>query len=508
MSKLPSTGLLAALLAAAWPARAAAGRQPLEYAFTIWDWTRDYRDLGRFRARVDELRAMGFNTVELSVAWKDVQPEASDRFRWDATDARVDAVLGEGLRLRVRINFAYAHPWPKWVEPQLATRFDGKRPAKLMTIFDENLNALEDAAAQAIAAHYRGRGIEWCPVFGVHTEAKLSSWLSYEPAAREAFRAWLRWRYGTLAALSEAWGRDFEAWQAVQPPVLGHTDREPDLRAAACDWMAFREEAIARRLAQLLAAVRRGDPAASTSVVLGESFRRGSAQMANLGYRAYSRHADRVVFAYDFNWHGPQGRDEAALSLAIMRGVSGKPTVFEFGGPAMVERNGYTDADMVFIGRLALDEGAAGLNMCNYCYTDEPLAAFPHLEVLARDVAARNARPPSPAPKATSLYYVSKWANYLFRHPRSEWLHERQFAPYRRLRARGLRPRIVSDANLLEEPLGGYTRLYVAPPLVVEARAAARLRELADTMATVPPDPLAEATILEQQGTTTRRAPR
>lgn len=496
--------VLWALLLTACAARVAggadgpAGRPRVEYAFTIWDWVKNYRDIDRFRRLVRQLKATGFNTIELSVAWKDVQPEARGKFHWAYTDARVHHVRSQGLRLRVRINFSYAHPWPKWVRPQLAVRHDGKQPATIMTIFDDELNAMQIAAAEAIVAHYKGRGIEWCPVFGVHTEVKLSSWLSYEPPARAAFRKWLRGRYGSLPALGRAWGKRFAAWDRVQPPVCRSTGREGDLSAESCDWIAFREASIAAKTNGLLAAVRRADPGAPTSVILGESFRRGSAAMANLAYQPYSRHADRVVFAYDFNWHGSKHREAAATSLEIMQGVSGKPTVFEFGGPSMIERNEYTDDDMVVIGRLALRSGAVGLNMCNYCYTDKPPSAFGHLKALAREVARLNASPPKPRARPTRLYYVSKWAHYALRDARSEWAHEKQFAPYRRLRAKGLALRIISDDNLLTEDFDGITQIHVAPPLVIDSRAADRLRELGRRIKLDPPDAPAGAAVLRR----------
>lgn len=481
------------------PGAEGAVRPPaIEYAYTLWDWTRNYRDFARFREHVGQVKAAGFNTVELSVAWKDIQPKGEGKFAWASADRRVSHVLGQGLRLRIRVNFAYAHPWPKWVHPQLAERFDGQRPAVILTAFDERLNALEAAATEAIAARYRGKGIDWCPVFGVHTEHKLSSWLSYEPAARTAFRRWLRQRYGTLARLNAAWGTAFADWPSVEPPIVRPTGRKPDLSARSCDWIAFREESIAAKVAGLLDAVRRGDPEARTSVVLGESYRRGSANMANLAYRPYSLHADRVVFAHDFAWHKSEGPAAAAITTAIMRGITGKPVLFEFGGIGLLERDGYTDAQMVAIGRAALDAGAAGLNMCNYCYTDKPLSAFPHLKTLGGLVAQLNARPPTPRPKPTQLYYVSKWASYCLRDPRSEWVHETQFAPYRALRARGILPRIISDDNLLAEDFGAETRIYVAPPLVIEARAARRLRELGQRIPLVPPDPLTGAAVLER----------
>lgn len=506
MKQLLSAMLIAWSLAgiARAAGRAAPGPRRIEYALTIWDWCRNYRDLARFHRLVEQACAIGFNTIELSVAWKDIQPRRQGEFDWDHTDRRVSCVLDKGLRLRVRVNFSYARPWPAWVRPVLAEGPDGKRAAVIMTIFDDELNALQVAATRGIVDHYRDKGIEWCPVFGVHTEHKLSSWLSYEPPARVAFRAWLRKRYGSREALARAWGRAKPPtrWDDLHPPVVRPTGRSPDLRAETCDWIAFREEAVAAKVAGLLAAVRAADPRAATSVILGESYRRGSANMTNLAYRPYSRRADRVIFAYDFTWHGRGDREASAVSLAILRGITGKPTVFEFGGPAMIERNEYTDDDLTHIGRLVLAAGAAGLNLCNYSYTDKPLTAFPHVSALAAEVARRNAAAKPAAAEPAELYYLSKWASYCLRDPRDEWVHRKQLAAYRAMGARAARVRIVSDDNLLEEAFPRVSGVHVAPPLVIDARAAERLRALAGRAALDPPHALTGAAVLD------RRAPR
>lgn len=133
---------------AAWPT--------IEYAYEIWDWVADYRDFDRFRARVAEAREIGFNTIEISVPWKNVQPKRDGVLEWTETDRRINHVLATGLALRVRINHSYAHPWPDWAKPELSTRHDGKQPTAFMTIFDDELNRLQDRITRAVAARYRG----------------------------------------------------------------------------------------------------------------------------------------------------------------------------------------------------------------------------------------------------------------------------------------------------------------------------------------------------------------
>ncbi len=461
----------------AWPA--------IEYAFEIWDWVADYRDDARFCARLEQARQAGFNTIEISIPWKDVQPEKDGPYDWALADQRVNRVLSLGLALRVRINFSYAHPWPAWVQPQLSTRHDGKAIEGFMTVFDGELNRLQAEAARAMAAHYRGRGIEWAPVFGMHTEVKFGDWLGYEPAGKQAFRAWLKQRYGTLDGLGEAWLTRLADWQAVEPPIPQPTKGQPDLDQRVVDWIAFREDALADKMSQLVAAVRQGDPDARTIVMLGESHRRESAAMANLAYGRYSRAANRVLHSYDFFWHGPKNRDAAGLATDIMRGVTGKPVVFEIDGPVLFDQFGYSNDDLYEIGRMALDHGAAGLNVANFCYADKPLSAFPFMARLGEHIRSLKGRSTSPVTSAKRWYYVSKWANYLYREP-TEWVHDRQFASYSALSREPSRLRIVTDENILEEDSAGLEEIHIAPPLIIDDRVARRIEELSEHTKVIP----------------------
>ena len=88
--------------------RQASGDGPrLEYAYEILDWVPKYKDLNQFKALVDEAEGIGFNTIEISVAWKDIEPSRGN-FQWDYVDQRIQYILGKGLKLRTRINFSYA----------------------------------------------------------------------------------------------------------------------------------------------------------------------------------------------------------------------------------------------------------------------------------------------------------------------------------------------------------------------------------------------------------------
>jgi beta-galactosidase GanA len=70
----------------------------------------------------------------------------------------------------------------------------------------------------------------WEPMNEPHQWVDLAKspvgWFCYCPASRLKFRSWLDKRYGSLEALSEAWGRHHNEWEEVRPPTwrFGYTD--------------------------------------------------------------------------------------------------------------------------------------------------------------------------------------------------------------------------------------------------------------------------------------------
>ena len=100
------------------------------------------------------------------------------------------------------------------------------------------------------------------------------------------------------------------------PPVPKPTHGQPDTSAASIAWIGFREQVWRDAMRRFNSCARAGDPNAKTSAPLGESFRRGSAQMSNLDYFGLSRGADQIVHSYDFFWHIKDEPWHAAAAVA------------------------------------------------------------------------------------------------------------------------------------------------------------------------------------------------
>lgn len=436
--------LIAAGLLGARPAR--------EAAFDLWDWTPPCRDIAAFRVWARDLKSIGVNRVEISAPWNVLEPQRGVYDLRFVTE-RLAVARSLGMGMRIRINSYYAGAVPKWLECDLWQDPQGHTPMAIPSITDPRFWEAYSALCTRLARECRGQDVLFSPFIGVHAELKWADWWSYDPSTLALWRK-------SIAAPRPEWLRRVvgDAPLPERPPVPKATAGAPDRDPAAMACIAFREECWREAVRRFVRAVRAGDPGARVSVPLGESFRRQSAQMANLDYWGLSRGAAQVVHSYDFFWHAGEPAWHAAAAVASFRGITGLPVVFEFDGPVLQEKHGYTEDALLRILDEALDAGA-GWKAANYSYQERLPSTWSWLTEAGRR-AARAAPEKRVADADTTLLFLSKWANYAYREP-TEWLHEAQFGAWRMLRDLGVPVRIVCEDNL-NEPLHRYRSLYVA----------------------------------------------
>jgi Beta-galactosidase len=87
------------------------------------------------------------------------------------------------------------------------------------------------------------------------------------PASLAGFRAWLRGRYRSLAALNAEWGTHYAGWTDVQPELTRAAMRRTDGNFGAwSDFKAWMDVAFARALRAGTAAIHRADPRARSAI--------------------------------------------------------------------------------------------------------------------------------------------------------------------------------------------------------------------------------------------------
>ena len=270
----------------------------------------------RWGKDLDQIKADGFNTVKTWVDWATAEPHPGEY-----NFANLDLLLGlaqeRGLRVIVQV---YLDSAPDWVGQRYP---DGRFVDRSGAVIDSQAapgycidhNGVRAEVVKFLAALSQDAN-KSPALYGwdVWSEPHVINWADFPylynpefcfcPSSQARFRAWLKEKYGTLAALNAAWYRRFERWEQVEPPrastILSYTDY--------LDWRAFIDDKLAGDLRTRLQAIRSADqthPVTSHAAVPGlftsptdgfgepDDFKMSETADA-FGTSLYPKHADSV----------------------------------------------------------------------------------------------------------------------------------------------------------------------------------------------------------------------
>ncbi len=223
----------------------------------------------RWGKDLDQIKAVGFNTVKCWVDWATAEPRPGE-LHFQSLDLIMRLAAERGLRVIVQI---YLDSAPDWVGERYP---DGK-------YVDRSGAVIESQAAPGFCVDHPGVRAEIvkfiealsrqanrsAALYGwdVWSEPHVINWARfpylvrpeycYCPHTQARFREWLKSRYSTLDALNAAWYRGFERWDQVTPPrqstILSYTDY--------IDWRNFIDDKLAGDLKLRVDAVRSADHA-------------------------------------------------------------------------------------------------------------------------------------------------------------------------------------------------------------------------------------------------------
>ncbi|MEJ2007926.1 MAG: beta-galactosidase [Acidobacteriota bacterium] len=221
----------------------------------------------RWGKDLDQIKAVGFNTVKCWVDWATAEPKAG-QFDFRNLNLLLRLAQERGLRVIVQI---YTDSAPDWVGQRYPdARFVDRSGAVIdsqaapgFCIDDE---AVRDEVVKFIGALSQDAN-RHSSLFGwdVWSEPHLVNWADFSYLknpefcycryTQARFRRWLQAKYKTLDALHKAWYRGFTRWDDVTPPrfstILSFTDY--------LDWRAFITDKLAADLKTRVDAVRSAD---------------------------------------------------------------------------------------------------------------------------------------------------------------------------------------------------------------------------------------------------------
>jgi beta-galactosidase len=227
----------------------------------------DSSSAARWGKNLDQIKAVGFNTVKCWVDWATAEPKPG-QFDFRNLDLLQRLAQERGLRVIVQI---YTDSAPDWVGQRYPdARFVDRSGAVINSqaapgycIDDE---AVRNEVVKFIEALSQDANRDRA-LYGwdVWSEPHLVNWAGFDylknpefcycSYTQARFRKWLQAKYQTLGALNKAWYRGFTSWDDVTPPrfstILSFTDY--------LDWRAFITAKLAADLKTRVDAVRSAD---------------------------------------------------------------------------------------------------------------------------------------------------------------------------------------------------------------------------------------------------------
>ncbi|TAM82233.1 MAG: hypothetical protein EPN47_09830 [Acidobacteria bacterium] len=222
---------------------------------------------GRWGSDLDQIKAVGFNTVKCWVDWATAEPKPG-QFDFQNLNLLLRLAQERGLRVIIQI---YTDSAPDWVGQRFPdARFVDRSGAVIdsqaapgFCIDDESVRNEVVKFIEALSQDAN----RYDALYGwdVWSEPHLVNWAGFDYLqnpefcycryTQSRFREWLQAKYQTLEALNHAWYRGFASWDDVAPPrfstILSFTDY--------LDWRDFITAKLAADLKTRVDAVRSAD---------------------------------------------------------------------------------------------------------------------------------------------------------------------------------------------------------------------------------------------------------
>ncbi|WP_433304400.1 beta-galactosidase [Actinoplanes sp. CA-030573] len=274
-----------------------------------------------WREDVTLMRSLGVDLVAINVfGWSEVEPRPGE-YDFKRLDSVIELLHQHEIRINLGTATASPPPWLTARHPEVlpvaadgTTRHPGGRQAYCPSspIFRERSLALVEQIAQRYGRHPA------VALWHVSNELGCHNALCYCPASAEAFRGWLRDRYGTIAALNEAWGTAFWSqrygdWTEVGPPLAVLSLRNP---AQALDFQRFSSDQVLEQYRSEVAVLRAyTDVPITTNLMV-------TAHIRNLNYWSWAPHLDVVANDHYLDHRLADPAAELSFAADLTRGLA------------------------------------------------------------------------------------------------------------------------------------------------------------------------------------------
>lgn len=310
-----------------------------------------------WRADLQQIKDLGFNTVRTWVEWATCEPEPG-RYNFDNLHLLMRIANEVGLKVFIQI---YVDSAPDWVAQRYPfALFEAQNGDKVQPQSAPGACIDNKVVEDAILNFYSKTAevaVSYPNFFGwdLWSEPHIINWASidYIPnvqfcfcdATRARFREWLKKKYNSLENINAAWYRNFTDWTQVEAPrfstILSYTD--------FIDWKTFIYEKLTEDMAARYNAIRKVD---TTHLITAHAVGASLFQSPHVGAGA----TDDFLMARPLDYYGvslypKHNHPQNAWSLTTLR------TVMDFTRSANREKGGW------YVGELQAGLGTIALQV-------------------------------------------------------------------------------------------------------------------------------------------------
>ncbi|MFI6781145.1 beta-galactosidase [Micromonospora sp. NPDC050276] len=271
---------------------------------------------------IDLMRRAGVNLVSVGIfSWALLEPTPG-RFEFGWLDRVLDLLHDGGIQVDLATATASPPPWLARAHPETLPRradgailWPGGRQAYCPSspVFRERSLELVRAVAGRYAEH--PAVVMW----HVSNELGCHNVHCYCDVSAEAFRGWLRERYGDLDRLNDAWGTAFWSqrygdWAEINPPRSAPTFANPTQQLDFLRFSSDEQRAQLRAEREVLRTVVRQPVTTNFMIGLG---------VKHMDYHSWATDVDLVSNDHYLTAADPQAHLGLALAADHTRGVAG-----------------------------------------------------------------------------------------------------------------------------------------------------------------------------------------
>jgi len=268
------------------------------------------------------MREAGVDLVAINIfGWAYLEPRP-DEYDFTGLDAIVDLLHEHGIKINLGTGTASPPPWLAARHPEIlpvaadgTTRYPGGRQAWCPSspIFRRRALALVEQVARRYGEHPA------LALWHVSNELGCHNAHCYDEETAEAFRRWLRKRYGSVDALNDGWGTSFWSqrygdWAEVQPPRQALSARNP---GQVLDFHRFSSDELLDYYRAEVEVLRRHSAAPITTNFMV------TAHIRNLDYWTWAPEMDVVANDHYLDHRLGDPTAELAFAADLTRGLAG-----------------------------------------------------------------------------------------------------------------------------------------------------------------------------------------